>query len=280
MGLYTIDGKHLDIRDNAMSRPEAYKINSVNHRGYNTEAPENTLPAFKLSKTHGFDMVETDILFTSDNVPVLIHDTSINRTARNSDGSAIEDTVWVEETSYADLLEYDYGIWFSNDYAGTPIPTLTEFLLLCRAVNLHPYLELKSQRNNITQSELEQLVNTVRDCGMHGKVTYIGYNENYLSAIVTLDPTARVGLLWGVGALTDTGINNALALSTGANDVFIDSATYTSADIALVKAAGIPLEAWTLNTASSILALDPYITGVTSNNLIASDVLYDSVMQQ
>ena len=57
---------------------------SVNHRGYSTVAPENTLPAYKLSKKMGFDYVETDVCFTSDNIPVLLHDGTIDRTSNGS----------------------------------------------------------------------------------------------------------------------------------------------------------------------------------------------------
>ena len=34
---------------------------SVNHKGYNTKAPENTLPAFERSAEMGYRYVETDI---------------------------------------------------------------------------------------------------------------------------------------------------------------------------------------------------------------------------
>ena len=34
---------------------------------------------------------------------------------------------------------------------------------------------------------------------------------------------------------------------------------------------------WTIDTADGIIALDPYITGVTSDNLVTSTVLYDAV---
>ena len=47
----------------------AMPVRSINHRGYNTVAPENTLPAYELSKENGFQIVETDIAFTKDGVP-------------------------------------------------------------------------------------------------------------------------------------------------------------------------------------------------------------------
>ena len=76
-----------DVGNNALSTiapPVDYDkiMRSINHRGYNKIAPENTIPAYALSKENGYKYVETDVRFTSDGIPVLLHDVSINRTAR------------------------------------------------------------------------------------------------------------------------------------------------------------------------------------------------------
>ena len=68
-------------------------VKAINHRGYMIDSPENTLPAFRLSKKFGFNIVETDLRLTSDGVPVLLHDATINRTARLDNGSTISGTV-------------------------------------------------------------------------------------------------------------------------------------------------------------------------------------------
>ena len=78
---------------------------SVNHRGYSAIAPENTLPAYRLSKEKGFRYVETDVSFTSDGVPVLLHDASIDRT---SDG-----TGKIAEMTFEQVRQYDFGSWKS-----------------------------------------------------------------------------------------------------------------------------------------------------------------------
>lgn len=90
-------------------------VNSVNHRGYNTIAPENTLPAYKLSRKMGFECVETDVAFTSDGVAVLLHDGTINRTARNADGTSISSSIDIGSITYDQALDYDFGIWKSAD---------------------------------------------------------------------------------------------------------------------------------------------------------------------
>lgn len=52
----------------------------IGHRGGGLEAPENTLAAFKLAKENGATGVEFDLDFTKDGVPVIIHDSTVDRT--------------------------------------------------------------------------------------------------------------------------------------------------------------------------------------------------------
>lgn len=251
-------------------------VHSVNHRGFNTIAPENTMPAFIESVRQGFSMVETDVAFTSDGVAVLLHDNSINRTARNADGSAISGTVNINSITYEQALEYDFGIWKGTEYAGVKIPTLREFCLLCRAVGVHPYIELK---NTTAIAQVTDVVNIVNSCGMNGKVTYISFNGNLLNAIKTLDTKARLGCLV-TGELSAQNITFALNLRTDENDVFISSSSLTDASVNLCKDAGIPYEVWTIDSASTVLSLNPYITGVTSDNINAASLLFNTAIEQ
>lgn len=245
-------------------------VNSINHRGFNTVAPENTLPAFKLSRQKGFNIVETDVRFTSDNVPILLHDSSINRTARNSDGTVIENTINISDITYEQALAYDFGVWKSAEYTGTKIPTFEQFLILCRNLGFSPYIELKVG----SQSQIEGLVDMVKNCGMTGKVTWISYGTTLLSYVKNCYPKARLGLI--ASSVTSTVINDATNLKTIDNEVFINSYTYTDAEITLCKNANIPLEVWTIDNSNLVPTLDPYITGITSNHIIAGANLYNN----
>lgn len=258
--------------------PQSF-IKSVNHRGYSSVAPENTIPAYKLSKQKGFTYVETDICFTSDNVPVLLHDVTINRTARNSDGTTISGTITIHDITYADALEYDFGIWKGSQYAGTKLPTFEQFMECCRSLGLHPYIELKASPGSGGSAEnIQTLYPIVKKYGMEKNVTWISGYNGHLSAIKAQDPNARLGIV--ADDLTETIVNQAVALKTEQNDVFItcNYTAITSEKIAIAVNGNIPVEAWTVNTASNIVSLDPYISGFTSNDLMASSVLYNAYM--
>ena len=243
-------------------------VRGVNHRGYNTTAPENTLPAYILSAKKGFHYVETDVSFTSDNVPVLLHDDTIDRTS-NGTGN-------ISDLTLEQVRQYDFGSWKSSAYAGSKIPTLEEFLVLCRNLGLHPYLELKPNYGDSYQDRVSDVVDVVNRLGMRGKVSYISFATAYLSVVKEFDPQARL-----VQVCNSVNYNNidyiarAQTLKTSSNEVIIDSGSSAASEINACKQAGFPLEVWTVNTKNAILALDDYISGVTSDSVNAEYVLYE-----
>lgn len=264
--LYDIYGNAIQTGSGGGSsiKPTPPIMRSVNHRGYNTVAPENTIPAFVLSKKNGFDHVECDVAFTSDGVCVLLHDSTIDRTSNGSGSLA--------SMTYATVSQYDFGSWKSADYAGTKIPTFEEFILVCKELQLHPYIEIKNDVT-YTQAQIATIVDMVKAAGMEGNVSYISFNATYLGYVKNVDASARLGYV--VNDISSAIIATANALKTGANDVFM-SVRYTivtEAKADLCMDADIPLEVWTVNDASWIRSMNPYITGVTSDSVMAGKVL-------
>ena len=88
----------------------------VAHRGAGKLAPENTLAAFRLGAQHGYRAFECDVKLSSDGLPFLLHDASLERTS-NGRGAAGEQT-WRE------LSRLDAGSWHSRGFAGEPLASL------------------------------------------------------------------------------------------------------------------------------------------------------------
>jgi glycerophosphoryl diester phosphodiesterase len=250
--------------DTVVYNPATAFVKGVAHRGYSSEAPENTLPAYRLARAKGFEYAECDISFTSDGVPVLLHDDTIDRT---SDGSGN-----VADMTYEELSLYDFGSWFSDKFVGTKIPTFGQFLLLCRNIGLKPYVELKAG----TEEQIKGLVQSAKEFGILDSITWISFNINYLSYVLSVNPSARVGYI--ISAINTEKINAAESLRTETNTVFIDSANYTADEVTLCVNAGIPLEIWTVNSATTIQNLPYYVSGVTSDTHNAGEVLSDYSM--
>jgi glycerophosphoryl diester phosphodiesterase len=241
-----------------------YNIRSINHRGYNSIAPENTLSAYKLSKQNGYYYVECDVSFTSDNVPVLLHDDTIDRTS-NGSGS-------ISSLSFETVRTYDFGSWKSSSYTGELIPSFEEFMLLCKNIGLHPYVEIKT---SITDEQATLLVDIVKSAGMINYTTWISFDVDALLKIANIDKNGRFGYV--VISISESIVNQALSIKGDDNSVFIDCrySSVTSDGVTLCKNNNIELEVWSPNVKTDILALDSYITGVTTDTAFAEIILYD-----
>jgi glycerophosphoryl diester phosphodiesterase len=72
------------------------------HRGYSAEAPENTIASIKVAADKRVQIVETDLLLTSDNVVVVSHDYTLDGFT-NATGSII-DLKW-EDIRYSQVRD-------------------------------------------------------------------------------------------------------------------------------------------------------------------------------
>lgn len=241
------------------------EIKCIAHRGYSATAPENTLPAYILAKELGFNYAECDVAFTKDGVAVLLHDATIKRT---SDGEGA-----IAELTYEELLQYDFGSWKNSKYAGTKIPTFEEFIALCKEIGLHPYIEIKND-GTYTPEQVESLVDIVEKYGMEDGCTWISFNITYLEYVKNVDTTARLGYVSSKN-ITQSMINPVLELRTGENEVFLDISynMLNETNVMLAMENGLPLETWTVDNTNDIKLRPKYVSGYTSNKLIATDTL-------
>lgn len=109
----------------------------ASHRGGGATAPENTLPAISAALAAGFDYVEVDVALTADRQPVLMHDSTVDRTT-NGHGRLAHLTL-------AEVRSLDAGSWFDAEFAGTRVPTFAEFLDLLDASGHRALIELKGE---------------------------------------------------------------------------------------------------------------------------------------
>lgn len=262
-------------------------IFSVNHRGYSTDAPENTIPAYILSKIKGFYYAECDVQFTSDGVAVLLHDWTINRTARNADGTSLSSTIRLDSITYQQALTYDFGIWKGAEYAGTKIPTLDEFMLACKQLSIHPWIELKDSVNGSywTDARIEAVANSVKAVGMENNVTFISFAITALQKISAYFPKARLGLGFEGSYSTSnfsSYLTNAATLLADDREVVgtVSFSNMTSSLYDMMIEAGIKPLVWTVNSESDVLNLNRAVVGVLSDLLNAGEIIEDDVISK
>jgi len=107
----------------------------IAHRGGGLMAPENTLAALRYAANLGFAGVEFDVKLTADDVPILFHDDTLERT---TDGSGP-----VADTRFDIITQFDAGGWFANEYADEPVPAFAAASALCKEAGLWANIEIK-----------------------------------------------------------------------------------------------------------------------------------------
>lgn len=90
------------------------------HRGFNTIAPENSLPAFGAAVAMGAEEIEFDLHFTKDGEAVVIHDPNLERVSNG--------TGFVCDHTLSELRALDFGVGRGAAFADLRIPTFEEIL--------------------------------------------------------------------------------------------------------------------------------------------------------
>jgi len=96
----------------------------IAHRGAGLLAPENTLAALRLGAAKGWRMAECDVKLSSDGVPFLLHDDTLERTTSGHGPSAA--------LAWSELSKLDAGSWHGPARAGERLPTLDEVAAWCK----------------------------------------------------------------------------------------------------------------------------------------------------
>lgn len=122
---------------NAMSAPRI-----VAHRGYAAKYPENTLVALDEALKLGVPFVEFDVQFTTDGVPVLMHDVSLERTCDVD--KSILDITYNEARLYQACETKRFARKYLN--MGIGIPSLRDAVYLMKNFpHAKAFVELKEE---------------------------------------------------------------------------------------------------------------------------------------
>ncbi len=127
------------------------------HRGGAGQWPENSAKAFRGSVAAGYDMIETDVQFTSDFVPVMSHSDTLPSRCTSS-GSKIHKLTYAKVSA----VRCD----------GEPIPTLDETISIIKGSATRLKVEVKSYSGQSTSSKLRYATEATRrlvDGGMLGQ---------------------------------------------------------------------------------------------------------------
>lgn len=229
------------------------------HRGDSKEAPENTLAAIQSAIDCYADYAEIDVQLTKDGEVVLCHDSTLYRTA----GVRKK----VSDLTYAELLQYDVGAWFSDDFIGTRIPTLVEVLELTKG-KIKLNIELK--RIPKQRQLVEKVIALVEQYEFERQCVITSMSYEALRMVKELDDTIKTGYIMSL-AYGNFYENNTI-------DFFSMKASIVNEEVVeKAHTLGKEVHCWTVNekneiTRLSALGVDNIIT---DRPVYAQQVLYD-----
>lgn len=207
-------------------------VRMVAHRGYSSVAPENTLPSFRLAGEYGFWGAECDTSPTADGIWVIMHDDTVDRT---TDG-----TGKVGELTYDEIaaMTIDAGNNVGK-YPDTRVPTLTEYLDVCKEYGLYPVIEVKPSAPVGSMGDLTDLLSAREE---KDRFIIISFSRELLAALKPKMPATPMYLLSSPATEDDI----AFCLENGLDG--LDFSFITPEEV--VKAAinaGLKVMVWTID---------------------------------
>ena len=239
------------ISDSNLENIEDVKLTA--HRGFSGIALENTLVAFEKAGEYGFYATECDVHLTKDGVWMIYHDDNIFRLTNGYKN--------IEEATYEELQEYviDNGVNVDN-YPNQKIPTLEEYLIICKDMKIIPQIEIK----NGSKEKLQEILDLLEKYELKENAIIISFKGEMIKKVRELDE--KIELWYLVEEITEENMNECkdnnykLAFNHKKNDEEI---------IKTAISKGLTLCAWTVDDLETLKSL--YNLGVkyiTTNAII------------
>lgn len=201
-------------------------VPAVAHRGGTEKYVENTRNAFRDAQNKTVTTWETDVRFTADNVPVVMHDETVDRT---TDGAG----------AIADLTYAQVAALRTSD--GQPVPTLAELLNDAAVDGTTVLVEPKTDP---TPAQWTALLADFDAYQMRTNVILISFDGPLLLKARQVAPDLETGRLYD-----PYNVPASEALQYG-NNLIIHHNSVTDARITAWAAAGLDVYTWTVDTAS------------------------------
>ncbi len=228
-------------------------IKMIAHRGVSGLERENTCPAFVAAGVKSYYGIETDVHVTLDGKYIIVHDDDLKRVA------GID--MCIEKSKFDDLR----AIRFTDRDGATKradifLPTLEEYLSICKKYGKEAVLELK---NEMTPEHVVGIAAAVEAMGMFESTTFISFAGNNLLHLRAAYPTAKAQFLSGAA---DASVAQWIIDNRMDADIYYKSLTKEFIDT--MHAHGRVVNAWTVDTVDAAeLLRDMGIDMITSNIL-------------
>jgi len=237
----------------------------IGHRGARGYAPENTFESVRTAAEMGVEWVELDVKLTKDDIPIIFHDDTLDRTTNGSGP--------VAEANWADIQNLEAGSWFADSFGGAPVPSLEDMLELIIDLNLGFNLEIKPCPGRDTDTAEAALDYVSRVWDDHDRLLISSFSP------VSLETAQNMAPEWSRGFLLEEEwpenwqeLADYLAVST----MNINGNTCTREQVEDVIDLGKPVLAYTINDPQRARTLQSW--GVDAFFTDVPDVIQESLI--
>ncbi|WP_434360502.1 glycerophosphoryl diester phosphodiesterase [Parasalinivibrio latis] len=216
------------------------------HRGVKSLAPENTLSAVKKAAELGIEWIEVDVQCTAEGVAVVFHDRVLGRC---TDGSGV-----LSETHWEQLARLDAGSWFGEEYVGERVPAFEQLLTHARQLGLAVNVEIKCYRETDVEALCAEIIAVVERVGLpESHLLVSSFSREALAYCMEHIPSVRRGILYET--LPENWEED---LRLQPYSIHCNHETLTKAQAAEVKARGLELQCFTVNSPARTLQLESW----------------------
>lgn len=217
------------------------------HLGFYGLCPNNTLPAFELAAECHFQTCIVVPKVTLDGVLVCIHDDTINKTARDSEGNPPTDQIYVWDKTYEELSNWEYGSYKNEIFKGAKMPLLSEFFDLCVRTGMKPMF---STHPGLTAEQWNEVRDMLEKRGLLKSFHIKSFGIDILETAYSVFGTEIDGYTYDVGKWDDSKIDlmKNLNINTDLCRVGIEYkfGEYTQEIATKIKDAGFFASAWAI----------------------------------
>ncbi|MGV2986822.1 glycerophosphoryl diester phosphodiesterase [Vibrio sp. E150_011] len=211
------------------------------HRGVSSIAPENTLAAFNLAKAYHCDWIEIDVQLSLDNIPMVIHDQTIDRCS-NGTGK-------VSSMTQAELQTVDAGSWFGWEFNKETIPTLSETLELAKNNGTKVNIEIKAYPEDDVFLLCDQIKAVIIKSNIEASdLLFSSFDTDVLKYLGVIFPEIKRGQLWK----HIPSNANYILLAVSAFSVHCDYRYLTDKQAKYIKSLGYELYCYTPNCPETV----------------------------
>ncbi len=130
----------------------------IGHRGVKDLKPENTIESISAAFDLGLDCVEVDVKISKDNIPLLLHDDTLNRTTNG--------TGLVCNFTFDEITKLDAGSYFYKSKTEIKVPSLKEVIDLVKNRQKYINIELKPNKN-LEKLNVKKVLQDIKQASYH-----------------------------------------------------------------------------------------------------------------